>query len=760
MSLSLKINDQETPIDQGDLAKLQLRPSAFTVAKDVFTAAVLNGPISALAGDFLKASLTADTNQQWQKTIDASTSITFGVTPSAKCSVVVRKAGTVFPAFTDIDGDATSTTTITVPDGKGYVSIVLAVSLDVMAQGAFTSGNFGVAVGIDANDTFEVANHFLFDQSKPIRDAIVDAFSRFVLPFGPNASDFDRLAPGDMVESEFIGSLALSASLSEGFNGVLFGAFGRGGLSLAKSSPLGSVLASVIPTFSLGVSFEVDYTHIDAFRMVVLVQPSQIELRYFKRRTDDLKTTLNASATIDPGVNVTFTNQIPGLISGAAQKLVAGADPTLAKAFTDGVSQIVSAATKPIDDAVNDLNSVVPNLLSKLPTLGVGASATFERVSVNTVFGVFDFARPADPTAWKLAMSGNLQAALHQPGVRLGAGSFVENSLTKSTTLSFAFFGLQAQSVQEYFKDVTLTYAGNGQFQYRLKTGIESSSDIFGHQKKADIYFLVEASLAGNDVSNEGVTLNIVRREQNASDRSFSLGTTISLLLPDAGASIAQLLSDATRANRNVPVNVTATFASSAFSKIQATPFVNGKPQALANQTVDQENFKAFAKAVDDVASNTSNRFPDAINDYINVWARVNENEIGQAGGPPDRRQRGNIVNQVQAFSGIGNFSANFNDSDLRRFLIFLDEARLFMNLCDDLHQLATLAGDTDSSDQFKSLVDMVTSIVHQDVTGFPQEFLNAILLALVRLMGATPDSVTAPASSTVQSFDVAISYS
>ena len=443
------------------------------------------------------------------------------------------------------------------------------------------------------------------------------------------------------------------------------------------------------------------------------------------------------------------------------EKLVAGADPTLAQAFTQGVSQIVSAATKPLNDAVIDLNSVVPNLLSKLPALTVGASDTFERVTVNTVFGVFDFARPVNPAAWKLGMSGgNLQFALHLPGVRLGTGSFVENSLTKSTTLSFAFFGLKAESVQQYFKDVTLTYAGNGQFQYRLKTGIDSTSDIFGHQKEADIYFLVQASLAPGDVSNEGVTLNFVRRDQNANDRSFSLGTTISLLLPDGGASIAQLLNDATRANRKVPVTLTTQFASSAFTKIRATPFIDGKPQPLAKQVEDKANFFAFTKAIDDVAANAGNAFPDVINNYDGVWAPVNDNLIGQQAGPPNRRETGPLSDPVQDFSGVGSFTQNFDNLTLQRFLILLEEARMFMNLCDDVHQLATLAGDTDSSEQFKSLVKMVTSIVEKDVTGFPQEFLNAILLALVRRMGATPTSVVAPSSPSVQSFDVTFSYS
>ena len=396
----------------------------------------------------------------------------------------------------------------------------------------FTNGTLGVSAGINAQDTFGLANHFLFDQSRPIRDAIVNAFSRFVLPFGPDINDLNDLQPGDIVESEFVRSLALSASLVEGFSGVLFGAFGSGGLSLSANSPLGSLLASAKPTFKLGLSFEVDYTHTDAFRMVVLAQQSGIELLYFKRKTDDLRTKIDASATLNPGVNINFTDQIPILLNTSAQKLVAGADPTVAKAFTDGVSQLVSAATQPLADATNDLNSVVPNLLKKLPSLAVDASVTFETVTQHTVFGAFDFSPlPANPAAWKLAMSGDLQSALHLPGVQLGAGSFVESSLTKSTTFSFAFFGLNAQTVKQYLNDVTLTYAGNGQFQYRLKTGIAATSNIFGHQKEADFYFLAAANLAQSGaVSNQDITLNIVRKDQNASDRSFSLGKTISLL--------------------------------------------------------------------------------------------------------------------------------------------------------------------------------------------------------------------------------------
>ena len=766
-ALTLTIADGAESIVIGSLADVHaLQPSAFTLASAVFTTAILNGPISALADDFLEGDLTSGTNQKFKQTIDSNTSVTFGIGPGFKCSVIVRKAGTVFPStLPAVQSDPTVTKTIAVPDGKAYVSIVLSVSLQVKAAGNFTNGALGVSAGINADDMFGLANHFLFDQATPIRDAVLNAFGRFVLPFGPDINDLNGLQAGDIVESEFVGSLALSAGLTAGFDGVLFGAFGSGGLSLSASSLLGSVLASAKPTFNLGLSLEIDYTHTDAFRMVIQAQDSNIELLFFKRHTDDLKTTIDASASLNPGVSVNFADKIPALLNSAAQKLMAGQDLTIAQAFTNGVSQLVSAATQPLADATSELNSVPQNLLKKLPSLTVDASITFETVTQHTIFGVFDFSRvPANAAAWKAAMTGDLQSALHLPGMNLGVGSYVEDSLTRSTTFSFAFFGLDAKTVEQYLNDVTLTYAGNGQFQYRLKTGSAASSNFFGHQKEADFYFLVAANLVHDGaVNNEAVTLNIVRKDQNASDRSFSMGKTISLLLPTEGPAIAQLLAAATRTNKNIPVTLTAQFAATAFTNIRATPFIGGKPQPQSAQVDDKKNFELFTQAVDDVAVSASDRFPDILNDYDNVWAPVNQNEFGRPGGPPDgppdRTQSGDQGNAIQAFTGLNRF-AGCEESTLHGYVSFLEQARIFMCLCADLQQLAVLSGDPESSKQFKDVVDLVTKIGKGDVTTFPLEYLNAVLLALVRRMDATLTNLSPPTTLDGNPFNVTLKYS
>ncbi len=126
--------------------------------------------------------------------------------------------------------------------------------------------------------------------------------------------------------------------------------------------------------------------------MVILREQSDMELLYFKRNSNDLKTKIDASATLNPGVNGSqLHGSNPWPVEYRRTEARGERRPAVAQAFTSGVSQLVSAATQPLTDATNELNSVVPNLLKKLPSLTVDAAVTFETVTQHTVFGVFDF---------------------------------------------------------------------------------------------------------------------------------------------------------------------------------------------------------------------------------------------------------------------------------------------------------------------------------------------------------------------------------
>lgn len=756
--VTLSVGNQSFTVNTGDLADSNLASqasSAFSLASDVFTTAVMGGPISALSTDFLKAGLSAGHQFQWQRKLSTGFSIGFTINPSVDGTVIVRKNGTVFPSSpSDISNDPTTSHKLDVPAGKAYVSIILKVSLNASGQGGFSSGNLGVKVGISDKDTFTIANHLIFDQSTPVREAIVTAFGRFVLPFGNDVDKVNSLNVGDALEAEFIGCLALSASITEGFNGLLFGAAAKSALSAAARGPLGSVLAKANPSFKLGATFEVDYTHTDAFRSLIVAQSADvIELLLFKRKTNDLAEKLDFSACV--------TNPLPQVlaevIKQAASKIEAGT--SAAPALSKGVSKVTAAAPpEVIKGATDAIQSAVSNFIKGLPSLGVEASVTAETIKENTVFGSFDFARPLNAASWSAAMSGDLKSALHLPGVKLGSGSFVENSLTKKTTLSFEFFGLKAQEVDKYFDDVTLTYAGNGRFQFREKVGIGASSDVFGHQGEADMYFTVEASLAeGGNVSDQHVMFFIVRKDKNAGDRSFSLGKTIALMLPSQGPAFAKMLGDATTNNPQIPVAVTAQFTAGIFSRIQATPFVGDVPQSAA-LGIDRENYEVFRQAVDDVVAKTGDAFPPE--STFDVWEQVSRN---LKNGPPNHRV--SLLPQIHTSPGQTFENTGLQQLDPTRLQFigeYIEEARRFMNLCEDLQQLSTLPPEAaDTSAKLNDLVATITDIVKKDAPIFPLDFLNAVLLALTRRMQAVPTTVNGPQpSDTMKSFDLTISYS
>src|SRR4029079_8332161 len=106
---------------------------------------------------------------------------------------------------------------------------------------------------------------------------------------------------------------------------------------------------------------------------------------------------------------------------------------------------------------------------------------------------------------------------IKQPGVSLGKGSFVRNSLVRRTTLSVQFFELfRAKTIEEYFKNSEIVYAGDGVFQFRFTAGLRAESDVFGHNKAIEIYF--EASASSNApgiISDRDLRMHINTTDSN-----------------------------------------------------------------------------------------------------------------------------------------------------------------------------------------------------------------------------------------------------
>jgi hypothetical protein len=720
-------------------------PSAFALDPAIFTSAVLSAPISAIGTDSLSAALIPSHDFSWKQQTSSTDSVTFKVTPAVGCSLVVRKRGMILEA-SDINDDPIAGCPLEVPDGKGYVSIILQVRLEVsLGPSASLPGSIGLKGSFSPSDTFIVANHFMLDQTRLVKDAILESFGRFVLPLGPNSvSQINHLNSGDMVESEFVAKLAFTAAVNWGLNESLLSALSKGDLEIAAGSTLGSMLASFGPSVKVGPSLTFDYTHTDAFRSVVLVHGDSVNLLFFKCKIDDPKVTAEADANIDPGLAGQIAVKLPQVIQNIAKQLAKGADTENAPAFTQAIEKAVSEAGDALQSASKDINMSASNQITKLPKLGLSTSASADQITEHTVLNSLVFSRRLDGPAWAAAMSGDLRKALMlgtraQNDVKLGAGSYVEDSLQMKTALTFEFFGLKAQQISEYFNDVKFTYSAGGKFQFLDKIGSEAKSDFFGHENTADLYFTVAASLAkGLEASNEGVSLNILLSDQNARDHSKLIGRTLTALVGSVRSTpYVNLLTADLGKNTKLPVCLSAQFASTAFSRLR----VSAKP--YADQRADRNNFNAFVSAINILAINSDEKFPPLLS--YDAWVQFNKNLTGL--NAPDRTQTGPFGNHPMAFRGIFDDGNRPDDATLSIYAFWLEEARHFMNFCDDLIHLATSVGPklSGKGTPLSDLLDALTYSVKNDVTSDPLHCLNAILVALVRQMGDVSITVSAP---------------
>jgi hypothetical protein len=760
--LTINLANLPVTVTTGDLTDPahSQSPSAFALDPAIFSSAVLSAPISAISTDSLSATLTPSHDFSWKQQTSSADSVTFKVTPAVGCSLVVRKRGTILEA-SDISNDPITGYQLEVPDRKGYVSVILQVRLEVsLGPSASLPGSIGLKASFSPSDTFTVANHFILDQTRLVKDAILESFGRFVLPLGPNSAlQINRLNPGDMVESEFVAKLALTAAVNWGLNESLLSALSKGDLQIAGNSTLGSILASAGPTVKLGPSLTFDYTHTDAFRSVVLVQDDSVNLLFFKCKIDDPKITAAADANVDTGLAGQIAAKLPQVIQNVAKQLPKGADTADANAFSQAMEKAVAGAEDALKSATDDVNASVLSQITKLPKLGLSTSASADQITGRTVLNSLVFSRPLDGAAWAAAMSGDLRKALMlgsgaQDDVKLGAGSYVEDSLEMKTTLTFQFFSLKAQQISEYFNDVKFTYSADGMFQFLDKTGSEAKSDFFGHENTADLYFTVAASLArGLEASNEGVSLNIVLSDQNAHDHSKLISGTLTALMGSVrSAPYVNLLTADIGKNAKLPVSLSTRFASTAFSRLK----VSAKP--YTDQSADRNNFNAFVSAINNLAINSDEMFPPVLN--YDTWVQFNKNLTGE--NAPDRTQTGPFGNYPMAFAGIFDDVNRPDDATLSIYTFWLEEARHFMNFCDDLIHLANSVGPTLSGKgtPLGDLLDVVTYSVKNDVTSDPLHCLNAILVALVRQMGDVSITVSGPPASDPlpKKFEVALS--
>jgi hypothetical protein len=740
-TLNLQFSDGTRTISAGQLAGSFARFSRGTLSLINNALAVAgNSAIGEMMAPQLEAELTVAEELRWNRKISADAGLSFSISPMASGKVIVRKQGELFRITSTADpADDKNPRIFEVPFGRAYVTIALRAGLAVSGSAAYSHGLFGVKAGISSEHRFLCACHLGFSAGDGIRDAIAEAFRRFVFPL--DADSIDQLAPGDFIEHEFFGKLAFSATAFAGFKGVFFGGVSNQALRQTLSSKIGSIGVQAKPSAAASASLDVKWSHEDAFRVVVgKTQPQKVDFAIFKMDASRLAVTLRAAASVKINGQFDLTPNLTKLTEDAVKKALAPLPDALERNQLIGqLTSRIKKAPGMLEEFADEARTRTNSFLKKLDRLTVDATLAHERISEHTALLSLTFDWPAAKEAMKPAMAGDLAGALKFDGVEAAVGSFVHSSLVERNSLALQFFeAFRVKTLTEYFQKSELVYAGNGILQFRFLGGMKASSDVFGHKKAIEMYFSAAAAAARDGgLSDKDVTFTIKTNEENEPKAALQSAAVVEAVL--GGPAEAAILRAAIARNPNLNVRLSCTLPADALKRLSATPFVKKNQPAPLPHAADAANYAAFVDAVDllfDQGGFQGEGFPDRFSSFA-AWAQVNLMvNTGSAASPkpPNRRNKGNPF----IFAPMG--------KPLEALILtYLNAAQGYMNLCDDLGLLARAVDEADTLEALSRIVEESGDLVKKDSSGHPLHFTKPLLIALVRSTRATPKEIDAP---------------
>jgi hypothetical protein len=640
------------------------------------------------------------------------TGIGFDLSGSTKCQLKVVSSGAAMTYAPDLQSSATSQ----LPENAYPGRVFVVISLDFQISGNVSgSGNIG-ALGIGGNvkgseDTSVVFCH-LVAGSRSLRDAVKETFEKFVFPFEPTcASDMNS---GDIAQINFNGSLGCGLDVSYGVTNVKFSAPGVASTidSITKGAAQLTLPSGKI---DIGAKASVGYTHSDDFTAIVEKQDSNDAFLYIMRgHKNDVREGLSVAATVTitntPGVNVD-----PQVLQRGVNNIVG-----------TGGQQAAEYATEIADGLTNKLNGWINDTVSK----GASLAAEWDQHSALSMLFKYEI-ELADSgkliSTWKALCTGNLRGAVSCGGLVPEPGSGISHQLSRSFTMSLQLFNLfSASDVSTYFQKTSVTVTENGGLRYLFDIGKESDVTVRKSKKTCIIHFVgsVDETTAKAFTAAD-VDLEMELTSTNNQKEAGRIGDLIGYIPPNQQVNLAQKsMQKFVDSNPSGTLKLVCTLKPSAYGRLSCSEYLGNKPPA--NQQQDSENWLAFEKASVGLL-----KLAWANTLTYDDWERFNVLCVHGPSVPatPDRRSVGN---QAKVPS---NFWSNIN-APVSLIGYFLLNSAEFMNLCDDLHQLAGLSSTPNNPEQDKTdydslLLSMVELIVTRDVNN---DYSKPAFGALLRL--------------------------
>ncbi len=688
LDLALKISDLGDASQLKSLLQDQAQPLfKFAVA----TAPYWNGPVEKFPSG-TKACFSLSDSARWK----TSTGISFGLSGSAECDLEILTKGCAIEYLDNLD--ATSKTGLPAGDysGSAYLKLSLCFNISGNVSG---SGSVG-ALGISGNAKGSVGASFIFAHKVKcgtlLKNAIGEAFQKFVFPFEPSCAT--DMAAGDIAQVTFSGSMSYGLQLSYGIANYSFTA---PSVKTVLDSCTRGVASLSLPsaTIDVSASANLDCSHTDDFTAIVQKNDDAHAFLYLMRAR---KTDVSGGAGIAVQITITGT---PGL------KLDQQKFQDAFNGITHGHGAQLASASGELSGKLDDkLQNVLTNVVKK----GAGLKAAFDAESDATMILKYKVAL-ADPAllhhSWNYFCLGDIRSAVGAGGLVLDPGSGVCTNINRSLTIGVTFFNFfHATDVDSYFQKSKTVITDSGNVRFLFDVGKEGDSTVNKALQKARIHFVAEADAN----SPADVKLEIELSETSNKNEARHMIAIPGYLpaSPQATAASADMQQFAA-AHPAGTVNLNFVLESSAYGKLTCSPY-NGKLPPV-NQSVDAANWKVFHDAA--VSLLNLNYGGSVTYSDWQAW-----NEAANGSKVADRRHIGDPTAGSAVWEGL--------PQDVQQKLNYFCAATAsFMDLCDDLQQLAERVSTAKIPDDWNRLLGDLKDIISRDVnTDFAKPAVAAIL--------------------------------
>ena len=663
------------------------------------------------------ATITVSQDANWKTTAG----IGFALSGSALCKLEVITSGDVLTYAPDLDSNSKASSGLPGTDYKGFV--YLKISLDFKISGSASGSGNVSGIGISGNAKASADSSVIFCHRVPetavLSAAIKEAFEKFVFPLEPKCAI--DMAEGDIAQVSFNGTLSAGVSISYGIMSIDFAAPGLQSVldswNVAKFTlPSGKV--------DIGATASVSYTHSDDFTAIVQKTTVSNAFLYVMRARKDSASEalgLNAKVTITGTTGVTPNAQT---IQHAVDSITGGigGDQVAAKA-----QDLAQTLNKKLDDWINN-------------TVQKGATLAFEWDQQKAMSMLFKYTvdlvhASLVTSSWTALCNGDLRAAMTAGGIVLESGSGISHQLSHSFGINLQFFNLFAFSQKDtYFQNSTVELTDSGNIRFMHDIGSEQDVTINKQLRSCRIHFLASINQQTTGaLTGASVDLHLELSASNNPKEAGRIGDVVGFIPPNQQANLAQkAMQQFVAGNKPGTLNLNCILKPSAYGRLSCSEFTGNKhDQPPVNQQQDSENWQAFHDAsvlllgldfVQDISYATWEGFNIACN-----YQDPDPNNLPAA----NRRNPGNVNLVPFGFwENITSAPAIAN--------AFARSTAEFMNLCDDLHSLAGLAGAVNDMTQWNALVGSLVYLIKNDTN---QDSSKPAIAALLKL--SNPDSVT-----------------